>query len=78
MLRKISSDVYVIELPTDLHVILMFLTCILLRVSMGILLKFLSRCCNFLSLKIEVIEDVLDFKEARSRSDHKYRRFLVK
>ena len=80
MLKKISSNAYLIELPLELQISPVFNVSdlYLLDGCDGIASSIDAQVQQSPIAKIDVIEDVLDVKEARSKRGNSYREFLVK
>lgn len=80
VLKKISSNAYLIELPPELQISPIFNVLDLYPFDGcdGTASTIDAQIQHLPIAKVEVIEDVLDVKEVRSRRGNPYRRFLVK
>ncbi|EOX94046.1 Uncharacterized protein TCM_003129 [Theobroma cacao] len=80
VLKKISSNAYLIELPPELQISPIFNILDLYPFDGcdGTASTIDAQIQHLPIAKVEVIEDVLDVKEVRSRRGNPYRRFLVK
>ncbi|EOY16837.1 Uncharacterized protein TCM_035725 [Theobroma cacao] len=80
VLKKISSNAYLIELPPELQISHIFNILDLYPFDGcdGTASTIDAQIQHLPIAKVEVIEDVLDVKEVRSRRGNPYRRFLVK
>ncbi|GAV69553.1 Chromo domain-containing protein [Cephalotus follicularis] len=80
VLKKISSNAYVIELPPDLNISPVFNVSDLRSFEGfdGEVTSVEKQVDHLPKEKREVVEDVLDVKEVNSRRGNQYRRFLVK
>nr|CAD1817170.1 unnamed protein product [Ananas comosus var. bracteatus] len=80
VLKKISSNAYLIELPPDLQIQPVFNVSDLYSFEGfdGVVAKIADQFQQYPNVQSEVIEDVLDVKEVKSRRGNWYRRFLVK
>lgn len=80
VLKKISSNAYLIELPSDLQIHPVFNVSDLYSFEGfdGEVAKITDQFQQYPNIQSEVIEDVLDVKEVKSRRGNQYRRFLVK
>ena len=80
VLKKFSSNAYVIELPPELQISPVFNVSDLYLFDGcdGLASSIDAQVQQLPIAKADVIEDVLDVKEARSRRGNSYRKFLVK
>ena len=80
MLKKTSSNAYLIELPPELQISPVFNVSDLYLFDGcdGLASSIDAQVQQLPIAKADVIEDVLDVKEARSRRGNSYRKILVK
>lgn len=80
VMKKISSNAYIIELPPDLQISPIFNVRDLYPYegSDGDINAVADQIQQLPTMTRDIIEDVLDVREVRSRRGNPYRRFLVK
>ena len=80
VLKKISSNAYLVELPPELQISPIFNVADLYSFEGfdGEVTPVAEQVGNLPTIQQDVIQKVLDVKEVKSRRGHQYRRFLVK